>query len=199
METARTGRTRYLVVVSRPRQIQPQQQQPNSQKGSSSINTSVNNAQNMRQQNVLPTTLSSSTTTTTLLGLDKSQNKQQSNTTTVTLAKLKINKKSQKNQEPSVAIATDSGTLQHHELCDNRLAGDNECGCASDKTKLGNCDYEKNQDNLETNRNSNEIEESCLLGIDCNEKTTVGLVLRILADTTIRLDGDGLVYFFENK
>lgn len=36
-----------------------------------------------------------------------------------------------------------------------------------------------------------EIEESCLLGIDCNEKTTIGLVLRILADTTIRLDGDG--------
>ncbi|XP_059615914.1 protein phosphatase Slingshot isoform X2 [Phlebotomus argentipes] len=34
-------------------------------------------------------------------------------------------------------------------------------------------------------------EESCLLGIDCNEKSTVGLVLRILADTSIRLDGDG--------
>lgn len=38
---------------------------------------------------------------------------------------------------------------------------------------------------------TNEIEESCLLGIDCNERTTVGLVLKILADTTIRLDGDG--------
>lgn len=39
---------------------------------------------------------------------------------------------------------------------------------------------------------SNEMEESCLLGIDvCNEKTTVGLVLRVLADTAIRLDGDG--------
>lgn len=37
----------------------------------------------------------------------------------------------------------------------------------------------------------NDLEESCLLGIDCNEKTTVGLVLRILGDTTIRLDGDG--------
>ncbi|XP_055522543.1 protein phosphatase Slingshot isoform X2 [Wyeomyia smithii] len=36
-----------------------------------------------------------------------------------------------------------------------------------------------------------EIEESCLLGIDCNEKTTVGLVLRALADIAIRLDGDG--------
>lgn len=37
-----------------------------------------------------------------------------------------------------------------------------------------------------------EAEESCLLGIDvCQDRTTVGLVLRILADTTIRLDGDG--------
>ncbi|XP_019762872.2 protein phosphatase Slingshot isoform X2 [Dendroctonus ponderosae] len=34
-------------------------------------------------------------------------------------------------------------------------------------------------------------EESCLLGIDCNEDTTVGLVLRVLADTKITLDGDG--------
>ncbi|XP_071446380.1 protein phosphatase Slingshot [Hetaerina americana] len=34
-------------------------------------------------------------------------------------------------------------------------------------------------------------EESCLLGIDCNEHTTIGLVLRVLSDTTISLDGDG--------
>jgi len=36
-----------------------------------------------------------------------------------------------------------------------------------------------------------DCEECCLLGIDCNEETTVGLVLRVLADTTITLDGDG--------
>lgn len=36
-----------------------------------------------------------------------------------------------------------------------------------------------------------DTEESCLLGIDCNEKTTIGLVLPILADTSIHLDGDG--------
>jgi protein phosphatase slingshot len=36
-----------------------------------------------------------------------------------------------------------------------------------------------------------DAEESCLLGIDCNEKSTVGLVLRVLADTAITLDGDG--------
>ncbi|XP_074031380.1 protein phosphatase Slingshot isoform X3 [Leptinotarsa decemlineata] len=34
-------------------------------------------------------------------------------------------------------------------------------------------------------------EECCLLGIDCNEKTTVGLVLRVMANTQITLDGDG--------
>ncbi|XP_019872224.1 protein phosphatase Slingshot isoform X3 [Aethina tumida] len=40
-------------------------------------------------------------------------------------------------------------------------------------------------------RSESRGEESCLLGIDCNEKTTVGLVLRVLANTRITLDGDG--------
>ncbi|XP_049867630.1 protein phosphatase Slingshot isoform X2 [Pectinophora gossypiella] len=34
-------------------------------------------------------------------------------------------------------------------------------------------------------------DEAALLGIDCNQHTTVGLVLRVLADTAIKLDGDG--------
>ncbi|XP_073943954.1 protein phosphatase Slingshot isoform X2 [Choristoneura fumiferana] len=34
-------------------------------------------------------------------------------------------------------------------------------------------------------------DEAALLGIDCNEHTTVGLALRVLADTSIKLDGDG--------
>ena len=34
-------------------------------------------------------------------------------------------------------------------------------------------------------------EESCLLGVDCREETTIGLVLPVWADTTISLDGDG--------
>ncbi|XP_037942520.1 protein phosphatase Slingshot isoform X2 [Teleopsis dalmanni] len=41
------------------------------------------------------------------------------------------------------------------------------------------------------NKCADGIEESCLLGIDCNERTTLGLVVPILADTTIHLDGDG--------
>lgn len=39
-----------------------------------------------------------------------------------------------------------------------------------------------------------DAEESCLLGIDCNVRATVGLVLRVLADTAITLDGDGSVH-----
>lgn len=38
-----------------------------------------------------------------------------------------------------------------------------------------------------------DAEESCLLGIDCHARATVGLVLRVLADTAITLDGDGWV------
>lgn len=34
-------------------------------------------------------------------------------------------------------------------------------------------------------------EESCLLGVDCAEETTIGLALPVWADTTISLDGDG--------
>ncbi|VVC87396.1 unnamed protein product, partial [Leptidea sinapis] len=34
-------------------------------------------------------------------------------------------------------------------------------------------------------------DEAALLGIDCNERTSVGLVRRVLADTSIKLDGDG--------
>lgn len=41
-----------------------------------------------------------------------------------------------------------------------------------------------------------DAEESCLLGIDCHTRATVGLVLRVLADTAITLDGDGYVAIF---
>lgn len=41
-----------------------------------------------------------------------------------------------------------------------------------------------------------DAEESCLLGIDCHTRATVGLVLRVLADTAITLDGDGYVAHF---
>ena len=70
---------------------------------------------------------------------------------------------------------------------DNNDKGDGDGDNDEDVDKV-NCDHDLNS---LYSQNCNELEESCLLGIDCNEKTTVGLVLRILADTTIRLDGDG--------
>ena len=36
-----------------------------------------------------------------------------------------------------------------------------------------------------------DIEEYCLLGIDCQGTISLGLVLAILSHTDIRLDGDG--------
>ncbi|XP_034488378.1 protein phosphatase Slingshot isoform X3 [Drosophila innubila] len=52
------------------------------------------------------------------------------------------------------------------------------------------CDAD-NRESGDNNKNTSGMEESCLLGIDCNERTTIGLVVPILADTTIHLDGDG--------
>ncbi|XP_017079934.1 protein phosphatase Slingshot isoform X2 [Drosophila eugracilis] len=56
------------------------------------------------------------------------------------------------------------------------------------------CDRSADKENATAagdNKNTSGMEESCLLGIDCNERTTIGLVVPILADTTIHLDGDG--------
>jgi len=39
-----------------------------------------------------------------------------------------------------------------------------------------------------------DTEESVILGIDCNETATIGLVIPIWADTTVNLNGDGYVY-----
>ncbi|GBL76593.1 Protein phosphatase Slingshot [Araneus ventricosus] len=41
------------------------------------------------------------------------------------------------------------------------------------------------------NAGEHQGEESCLLGIDCNKETTIGLLLPVWADTRITLDGDG--------
>ena len=34
-------------------------------------------------------------------------------------------------------------------------------------------------------------DECCLLGIDCQRRTTIGLVHRLLSETETSLDGDG--------
>lgn len=70
-----------------------------------------------------------------------------------------------------------------------------------DNMNIGSTNINNNNTSNTNNNNNNIIqsditngpEESCLLGIDCNENTTIGLVVPILADTTIHLDGDGYV------
>lgn len=66
---------------------------------------------------------------------------------------------------------------------------------AGSSTSSTNTNNNNNNSNITANNNTNQdcvgVEESCLLGIDCNERTTIGLVVPILADTTIHLDGDG--------
>lgn len=88
-----------------------------------------------------------------------------------------------------------------HKYFENNMINSNnghqvtsDCSTSSDKkmenTNRNNFSRDSNN-TYRINTNCNEPEESCLLGIDCNEKTTVGLVLRLLADTSIHLDGDG--------
>lgn len=77
--------------------------------------------------------------------------------------------------------------------CDNESALDDDISARHPAVMDDNqCETESSVGSSCSRSSSNEMEESCLLGIDvCNEKTTVGLVLRVLADTAIRLDGDG--------
>lgn len=76
--------------------------------------------------------------------------------------------------------------------CDNEPALDYDNAKYPAVIDDNQCETESSVGSSCSRSSSNEMEESCLLGIDvCNEKTTVGLVLRVLADTAIRLDGDG--------
>lgn len=146
LESLRAGRTRYLVVVSRPRQQQYQRQNNDTPSHkitshSRSESFSLNQTSFFRETSVLTTT-----TTTNLMSSGGSRFSDSDDNS---------------NKFQCHPAATTS-------ICDDAI--DNESVSLS-----------------------NEREESCLLGIDCNEntKTTVGMVLRVLADTAIRLDGDG--------
>lgn len=173
METARTGRTRYLVVVSRPakcRQQNPQQ------------TPSVNNAQNIRQNSSLIS-----------LGLEKQNTVFKKTNITKYTHSSKTNNKSDISKimtTPATATTVSSGNsdILQSASCDTLNGSNTDPKNTRNRENVLNCD-ETLMNSIK--RNCNEVEESCLLGIDCNEKTTVGLVLRILADTSIRLDGDG--------
>lgn len=181
MESAREGRTRYLVVVSCSRkqaQRKSLQQQNNlinaqniyinnNKSISSSNNNSLNRSGSIENQNI-----NSNITPSPNRKANTSLPEQMSNSSIALSASLKSGTKNLINEKDLTNLSRLSTSPKQDEKLQQPLQ------------QLDNFD-EMTQSGM------NEIEESCLLGIDCNEKTSVGLVLRILGDTTIRLDGDG--------
>lgn len=154
LESLRAGRTRYLVVVSRPATRQAQQNLSHNQDASNVGGDPLPPAGNSLNSNSIslnPTSYFNEAATTS--------------------SRLSAN----------LTATCDKDSTSPDECA-------NQCQPAADDSQ---CETESNLGSSCSRSSSNEIEESCLLGIDCNEKTTVGLVLRVLADTAIRLDGDG--------
>lgn len=157
LESLRAGRTRYLVVVSRPASRQAQQNLSHNQEASTQIGVD------------LPPAVV--------------------NSLSISSNSISLNPTSYFNEAATTSSRFSANLIA---TCDNdsTSSDDNtiQCHPAADESQ---CETESNFGSSCSRSSSNEIEESCLLGIDCNEKTTVGLVLRVLADTAIRLDGDG--------
>lgn len=193
MESARYGRTRYLAVVSCARkhaqrkstqsqQQQPQQQQQlinaqniiNSKGISSSTARNGNNNEQQHQNSHGDSTPSPHRKSVVLLDHHPGATV---SSATILSATLKSSSKHLINEKDLTNLSRLSTSPKHDEKY-------------LQQQPLQPQQTEPQSDEMNPNQ-PNEVEESCLLGIDCNEKTTVGLVLRILGDTTIRLDGDG--------
>uniref|UniRef100_A0A182TLC5 Slingshot N-terminal domain-containing protein n=1 Tax=Anopheles melas TaxID=34690 RepID=A0A182TLC5_9DIPT len=160
LESLRTGRTRYLVVVSRT---------VTSKRHSTAGTTPYHGAS-------APTCRS-----------DQCDSKANSRLISSTVSVDAVTSP----DYVGVPFASPSGGVD-----DATTLGGDRRSCAIDST----CLYEPGEQQLHPASSSTsaipveggkKLEESCLLGIDCNERTTVGLVLKVLADTSIRLDGDG--------
>lgn len=194
MESLRAGRTRYLVVVSRPVSKKSQLQISTTTTTNSSNSRSCASPNRNQQQQQLPPPLTTTSMTEMTMITSHNLNTDES-----------INQKNEddNNNSNNNSISTTSFQNQLNSggcgsqfsanmtTCDINLAQ-----CSSSITNIvddiQHCDNESTVgSSCSSKSSSNEIEESCLLGIDCNEKTTVGLVLKVLADTAIRLDGDG--------
>jgi hypothetical protein len=166
LESLRAGRTRYLVVVSRPLLKNTQQSSLNRQK----INL-------IRNQSIFHTKSASHSK------IDEISNKNVNETdSSISITSTK-------------KIPTDDSCFVYYDQL-IRQGKSCEMGSIKNLAQYSTSDqFCENESILESSYcckvSSNDIEESCLLGIDCNEKTTVGMVLKILADTAIRLDGDG--------
>jgi hypothetical protein len=157
----RAGRTRYLVVVSRPRQ--------NNQHESNIIN-----------ENTLSHRITSHSRSESF-SFNQTSFFRESSVVASNLNNQMCSGSSRFSVNSTSASKCDSTTFNNDKKSNFQchLTGVNDAtSCKGDYESMSSC---------------NVREESCLLGIDCNEnaKTTVGMVLRVLADTAIRLDGDG--------
>lgn len=167
LESLRAGRTRYLVVVSRPIPKHAQQAATASHSPSRNPVSSVDTVTSHSHAEMHHPTTSSSNSNS-----------------------ISLNPTSYFNE--TTTSSGGSRFCANMTACDNdSIDDDNTIQCSLGGGDDNQCETESNVGSSCSRSSSNEIEESCLLGIDCNEKTTVGLVLKVLADTAIRLDGDG--------
>lgn len=198
MESLRAGRTRYLVVVSRPASKKAQiTSTAVTTVGISSrkCTSPINNTSKTNNEDQLPSTSDVAISHTNANDDDKcissfltTSYQNQSNNSNVS---------SQNSANMTTAIVDNSSCdidpqqySNSNHNCNNNY--NNFTQCSNIQDDIQQCDNESTiGSSCSSKSSSNEIEESCLLGIDCNDKTTVGLVLKVLADTAIRLDGDG--------
>lgn len=176
------------MVVSRPASKKAQQQNTSPQscsKLSASSNRNSNNFDNQATELSMTTTENIASSNITKI-IDERDDENNSNSILT----------SSQATSGAVSIASMTAICDNDSSCDLPATTSSQHLCSTHKTTQ--VDVDQHCDNESTvgsscssKSSSNEIEESCLLGIDCNEKTTVGLVLKVLADTAIRLDGDG--------
>lgn len=167
MESARAGRTRYLVVVSRSIRQRRKSQSLNLTSGSSNLDNGNESA-----------LLEESDDSKDSGRLSQDEAMDGKEMTEISDNEI-INAKEAIAEEgdtdagdpPKEGVEGGNALQAETDELDRRMSTD--CG------------------SFETANQEEDQEESCLLGIDCNEQSTVGLVLRIYADTKIHLDGDG--------
>uniref|UniRef100_A0A336LRZ2 protein-serine/threonine phosphatase n=1 Tax=Culicoides sonorensis TaxID=179676 RepID=A0A336LRZ2_CULSO len=197
LESMRAGRTRYLVVVSRPvKRQKPSASHSTSSSSSSTLShqltgsqTNTNSQNNKLQQPCTTTTSTTNVSSTTVNNqsdeLCVSCTNEQLNKNCDTNNGNIVTETQQQQQNPPISLPLEQTTTSSN--LENNISDTN-----SGQQSCFNC--RKNSSlavEVKTTIGEDEIEESCLLGIDCNEETTVGLVLKVLNDTSIRLDGDG--------
>ncbi|KAL7026976.1 hypothetical protein ACKWTF_005252 [Chironomus riparius] len=196
LESLRAGRTRYLVVVSRPASKKAQITSPTN----AIVENNDRKTNDSNSNNQLPSLMSDVVISHTNANANENDDNNRCSSSSILTTSYQI----QSNNSSSSVLSQTSANMTNANAetsCDidpqknsnsNNNYNNNFTQCSNIQDDIQQCDNESTiGSSCSSKSSSNEIEESCLLGIDCNEKTTVGLVLKVLADTAIRLDGDG--------